>query len=117
MSCKKFEIAGSFAWSAAIIPARRCTMYLSLSCFNCDNIARAVGIVSVSAMSESSNILGKVVGAYWIDYESEDNWGGTRVGGGPAPWLLKAHHKNTKIFYDRHKELINTRRIIEDRRL
>lgn len=61
--------------------------------------------------------LGKVVGAYWIDYESEDSWGGTRVSGSPAPWLLKAHHKNTKIFYDRHKDLINTRRIVENRNL
>jgi glycosyltransferase involved in cell wall biosynthesis len=62
--------------------------------------------------------LGKVVGAYWIDYESEDSWGGTRVEtGSPASWLLKAHHKNTKIFYDRHKDLINTRRIIENREL
>jgi len=61
--------------------------------------------------------LGKVVGAYWIDYESEDSWGGTRVSGSPASWLLKAHHKNTKIFYDRHRDLINTRRIIENREL
>lgn len=62
--------------------------------------------------------LGKVVGAYWIDYQSEDKWGGTRVKTGePASWLLKAHHKNTKIFYERHKDLINTRRIIENRKL
>lgn len=62
--------------------------------------------------------LGKVVGAYWIDYESEDSWGGTRAETGqPASWLLKAHHKNTKIFYERHKDLINTRRIIENREL
>lgn len=61
--------------------------------------------------------LGKVVGAYWIDYESEDSWGGTRVTGSPASWLLKAHHKNTKIFYERHKDLINTRRIVEHREL
>lgn len=62
--------------------------------------------------------LGKVVGAYWIDYQSEDSWGGTRVEtGGPAPWLLKAHHKNTKIFYERHKDLINTRRVILNRKI
>jgi len=62
--------------------------------------------------------LGKIVGAYWIDYQSEDKWGGTRVKTGePASWLLKAHHKNTKIFYERHKDLINTRRIIENRKL
>lgn len=61
--------------------------------------------------------LGKVVGAYWIDYESHDSWGGTRVTGSPAPWLFKAHHKNTKIFYERHKDLINTNRLIENREL
>ena len=61
--------------------------------------------------------LGKVVGAYWIRYQSDDAWGGTRVTGNPAPWLFKAHHKNTKIFYERHKDLINTRRIVEYREL
>lgn len=62
--------------------------------------------------------LGKVVGVYWIDYESEDSWGGTRVEtGSPASWLLKAHHKNMKIFYERHKDLINTRRFVENRYL
>ena len=61
--------------------------------------------------------LDKIVGAYWIDYESQDFWGGSRVSGGPAPWLFKAHHKNTKLFYERHKDLINTRRLIEHRGL
>ena len=59
--------------------------------------------------------LGKVAGAYWIDYQSDSAWGGTRVSGHPAPWLLKAHHKNTKLFYERYKDLINTRRLIDDR--
>ena len=35
----------------------------------------------------------------------------------PAPWLFKAHHKNTKLFYDRHKDLINNRRLIDNREL
>ncbi len=61
--------------------------------------------------------LDKVVGAYWIDYQSDNSWGGTRVSGQVAPWLFKAHHKNTKLFYDRHKDIINTRRLIEDRKL
>ena len=61
--------------------------------------------------------LGKVVGAYWIDYQSDNSWGGTRVSGQPAPWLLKAHHKNTKLFYERHKDLINNRRLVEHREL
>ena len=61
--------------------------------------------------------LGKVVGCYWVDVISEDAWGGTREAGQPAPWLLKAHHKNTKIFWERHKNQINTRRVIENRDL
>ena len=61
--------------------------------------------------------LGKVVGAYLIDYQSDNSWGGTRVSGQPAPWLFKAHHKNTKLFYERHKDLINNRRLIEHREL
>ena len=59
--------------------------------------------------------LGKVAGAYWIDFISDNAWGGTRVSGQPAPWLLKSHHKNTKLFYERYKDLINTRRLIDDR--
>lgn len=59
--------------------------------------------------------LNKVVGCYWIDYVCDNSWGGTRLGGTTASWLLKANHKNVKIFYDRHKDLINTRRLIENR--
>lgn len=51
--------------------------------------------------------LGKVCGCYWIDFITEDSWGGTRVSGEPAPWLYKAHHKNSKIFYKRHRDLIH----------
>lgn len=61
--------------------------------------------------------LDKVCGCYWIDFESKDEWGGTRVSGSPAPWLLKANHKNMKIFYERHKDLINLQYKNEDRRL
>jgi glycosyltransferase involved in cell wall biosynthesis len=51
--------------------------------------------------------LGKVVGAYWIDYISEVSWGGTRPdGNNPAPWLLRAHHKNTRIVFERHRDII-----------
>jgi len=51
--------------------------------------------------------LGKVVGAYWIDYISDISWGGTRPdGNNPASWLLKAHHKNTRIVFDRHRDII-----------
>lgn len=61
--------------------------------------------------------LKKVCGCYWIDFVSQDSWGGTRVSGQPAPWLYKAHHKNTKIFYSRHKGLINGPQHNEDREL
>lgn len=61
--------------------------------------------------------LDKVCGCYWINFESKDEWGGTRVSGSPAPWLLKANHKNMKIFYERHKDLINLEYQNEDRRL
>lgn len=51
--------------------------------------------------------LGKVVGGYWIDYDSDLTWGSTRPNGtDPAPWLLKAHHKNTRIVWERHQDLI-----------
>lgn len=61
--------------------------------------------------------LNKVCGCYWIDFESKDEWGGTRVSGSPAAWLLKANHKNMKIFYERHKDLINLEYQNENRRL
>ncbi len=60
---------------------------------------------------------GKVCGCYWIDVESKDEWGGTRVDGEPAAWLLQANHKNMKIFYERHKDLIHSQNHNEDRRL
>ena len=61
--------------------------------------------------------LGKVCGCYWINFESRDEWGGTRVDGAPAPWLLKANQKNGKIFYNRHSDLINMSYENEDREL
>lgn len=51
--------------------------------------------------------LEKVCGCYWIDFESREQWGGTRVNGSPAPWLLKSNHKNMKIFYNRHQDLLS----------
>ena len=60
--------------------------------------------------------LKKVVGCYWIDVLSDPNWGGTRKETGePAPWLYKANHKNSKIFYKRNKD--NLERIVESREL
>lgn len=59
--------------------------------------------------------LGKICGCYWIAYESKDSWGGTRINGSPAPWLLKANHKNSKLFLNKHRELIIKYRIKEER--
>ena len=62
--------------------------------------------------------LNKVVGAYWIDYESDNTWGSTRPDGHtPAPWLFKAHHKNTRIVWDRHHDIILNENHDEDRKL
>lgn len=61
--------------------------------------------------------LGKVCGSYLVRVESRHEWSGSCKGGPPPAWHLKSHHKNVRIFYERHKELINTRRIIENREL
>ena len=62
--------------------------------------------------------LNKVVGAYWIDYESDNTWGSTRPDGHtPAPWLFKAHHKNTRIVWDRHHDVILNENHDENRKL
>jgi glycosyltransferase involved in cell wall biosynthesis len=60
---------------------------------------------------------GLVAGCYWIDIISEPSWGGTRKNGGPAPWLLKSQHKNMKIVWNRHKDLIIGNKHNENRRL
>ena len=60
--------------------------------------------------------LGKVVGAYWIEYDCDHAWGGTRPDGkNPAPWLLRAHHKNSRIVFDRHSDIIFFEKHDEDR--
>jgi len=62
--------------------------------------------------------LGKVCGCYWIDFETRDEWGGTREEtGSPAAWLLKANQKNAKIFHSRHKDLLAMQYENEDRYL
>ena len=50
--------------------------------------------------------LGKVTGLYWIDFISDNIWGGTREEGLPKQWLLDSNHKNQKIIYDRHFDYI-----------
>lgn len=61
--------------------------------------------------------LGMKAGCYWINVASEDAWGGTRINGGPAKWLLKANHKNVKTVWKRHKDLIVAQKHNENRLL
>lgn len=60
--------------------------------------------------------LGKIVGCYWINFLEDPTWGGTRdkVTGQPRRWILKSNQKNTKLFYERHKDILNDRRIVRD---
>lgn len=60
-----------------------------------------------------SEQIGKVVGCYWIDYISDLSWGGTRTGGSTAGWHLLSNQKNTRIVYDRHKNKINNKILID----
>jgi glycosyltransferase involved in cell wall biosynthesis len=53
-------------------------------------------------------ILGKVTGLYWIDFISDNSWGGTRENGVTKQWMLDSNHKNQKILYDRHKEYLKS---------
>ena len=60
--------------------------------------------------------LGKVCGCYWIGFDSDPAWGGTRKETGePAPWSYKAQHKNSKIFYERNADVLEEYRFIDDR--
>jgi glycosyltransferase involved in cell wall biosynthesis len=58
--------------------------------------------------------LNKVVGCYWVNFDSDINWGGTRVNGQTASWLLNANQKNTRIVFERHNNKIKNK-IIENR--
>ena len=56
--------------------------------------------------------LGKVCGFYNIDWWSKPEFGGTRDPNGHTKrWLFEANHKNSKIFYERHKDEIKNRTI------
>lgn len=62
-------------------------------------------------------LLGMRSGCYWVDFESQDSWGGTRVSGSTASWLLKANHKNMKIVWSRHRDVILGPKTLENRKL
>lgn len=49
---------------------------------------------------------GMVSGCYWIHYISELAWGATRANTSPKEWHIKAHHKNFRLLWERHKDLI-----------
>jgi len=60
--------------------------------------------------------LGKVTGLYWIDYISDNNWGGTRENGITKQWMLDSNHKNSKIIYNRHGSIMENK-TIENRKI
>lgn len=53
-------------------------------------------------------LLGKVTGIYWIDYISDNEWGGTRENGVTKQWMLDANHKNSGILRDRHLDILSS---------
>jgi hypothetical protein len=61
--------------------------------------------------------LGKVTGLYWIDYISQDSWGGTRENGKTKQWMLDSNHKNQKIILDRYVEFLKNRGSIDSRKI
>ena len=61
--------------------------------------------------------LRKVCGCCWIEYISQDAWGGTRDQyGNPKDFMYRANHKNMRILWERHKDIMNVRQI-ENRKL
>jgi glycosyltransferase involved in cell wall biosynthesis len=60
--------------------------------------------------------LGKVTGVYWIDYISDNEWGGTRENGVTKQWMLNANHKNSGILVNRHRDIMSSPGRIETRK-
>jgi glycosyltransferase involved in cell wall biosynthesis len=58
--------------------------------------------------------IGKVVGCYWIDFISDNSWGGSRISGTDAGWVLEANQKNTRTVFSRHENKIKNK-IIQHR--
>jgi glycosyltransferase involved in cell wall biosynthesis len=55
-------------------------------------------------------------GCYPIGFTSKDEWGGTRKNGKPKPFMFQADHKNSKILWERHKDLIKKLAIGDENR-
>lgn len=54
--------------------------------------------------------LGKVTGIYWVDIICDPQWGGSRKNGHTVQWALDSCHKNQRIIYNRHSDVLNRRR-------
>ncbi len=59
--------------------------------------------------------LDKVCGAYRIGMESNVAWSGARVTGDLPIWAYKSQHKNSRIFYERYHDILEDRRIVDNR--
>lgn len=62
----------------------------------------------------AKKLLNKVSGIYWIDYDSEPEWGTGRQKN--QDLHLKAHKENRKVIIERHRDIIGKNKI-EDRYL
>ena len=60
--------------------------------------------------------LNKIVGCYVTDFISDFSWGGTHTSSGHKPWFYEANHKNTKIVWQRHLDII-PHKVIDNRKL
>lgn len=60
--------------------------------------------------------LGKVCGMVPVQWWSKPEWGGTRADGTTPRWLLEAHHTNSRLLLQRHREAIE-KHVVDNRRL
>ena len=58
--------------------------------------------------------LGKVCGLYRVGIESDHSWSAAIQKGKPK-WAYRSHFKNCRIFYERNNDILNDRRIVENR--
>lgn len=58
---------------------------------------------------------GLLSGFYSIKFKSDLAWGGTRENGITKQWLLYANQLNSKMFYNKHKDIIDGKKHNEER--
>ena len=81
-----------------------------------DEIYEPQGFDEHDLMYRMKSKLGKVCGFYNIDWYSKPEYGGTRnEDGSTKKWMLEADWKNSKIFYERHKNAMLLPAITENR--